>query len=63
MAVLVGYEFSLRSRVKEAGHVVKATCLLRSGTITPVDPLVLRSDNGLIFQRHCFRAACRGYPF
>lgn len=44
---VIGYEFALRSRAKEAERAVEAT--------------VLRSDNGLIFQSRRFRQACRDY--
>ncbi len=59
---LMGYEFSLRGRAKEAERAVEAACLARVGTLRPSDaPPTVRSDNGLIFQRRRFRAACRDY--
>jgi putative transposase len=59
---LIGYEFSLRSRAKEAERAVEAACLARFGTLRPVRPTPhVRSDNGLIFQSRRFRAACRDY--
>ena len=47
---IIGYEFALRSRAKEAERAVEAACLQRFGTLRPVGAPVLRSDNGLIFQ-------------
>ncbi len=58
---IVGYEFALRSRAKEAERAVEAACLQRVGTLRPVCAPVLRSDNGLIFQSRRFRQACRDY--
>ncbi len=47
---LVGYEFALRGRAKEAERAVEAACLHRFGTIRPAgETPILRSDNGLIF--------------
>ncbi len=56
---VIGYEFALRSRAKEAERAVEAACLARFGTLRPVGAPVLRSDNGLIFQSRRFRQACR----
>ena len=56
---VIGYEFALRSRAKEAERAVEAACLARVGTLRPVGAPVLRSDNGLIFQSRQFRQACR----
>src|SRR3712207_960717 len=37
-------------------------CLTRFGTLRPVgNTPILRSDNGLVFQRRRFREACRFY--
>lgn len=58
---VIGYEFSLRSRAKEAERAVEAACLARFGTLRPMGAPVLRSDNGLIFQSRQFRQACRDY--
>ena len=58
---IIGYEFALRSRAKEAERAVETACLQRFGTLRPVDAPVLRSDNGLIFQSWRFRQACRDY--
>jgi putative transposase len=58
---LIGYEFALRSRAKEAERAVEAACLQRFGTLRPMGAPVLRSDNGLIFQSRRFRQACRDY--
>lgn len=58
---VIGYEFALRSRAKEAERAVEAACLQRFGTLRPVGAPVFRSDNGLIFQSRRFRQACRDY--
>lgn len=47
---IVGYEFSLRSRAKEAERALEGACLYRFGTLRPQGQVpVVRSDNGLIF--------------
>ncbi len=58
---VMGYEFALRGRAKEAERAVEEACLARFGTLRPAAAPVLRSDNGLIFQSRRFRAACRDY--
>jgi putative transposase len=58
---IVGYEFAVRSRAKEAERAIEAACLARFGTLRPMGAPVLRSDNGLIFQSRRFRQACRDY--
>ena len=59
---IVGYEFALRGRAKEAERAVEAACLRRFGTLRPKGKTpVLRSDNGLIFQARRFRKACKFY--
>ena len=59
---IIGHEFSLRGRAKEAERAIEDACLLRFGTLRPAGPTpVLRSDNGLIFQSRRFRRACRDY--
>jgi putative transposase len=59
---IIGHEFSLRGRAKEAERAIEDACLLRFGTLRPKGSTpVLRSDNGLIFQSRRFRAACRDY--
>ena len=59
---LVGYEFALRGRAKEAERALEAACLRRFGTLRPPGRTpVIRSDNGLIFQSRRFRRACRQY--
>lgn len=58
---LIGYEFALRGRAKEAERAIEAACLARFGTLRPPAAPVLRSDNGLIFQSRRFRQACRDY--
>jgi putative transposase len=59
---IVGYEFALRGRAKEAERAMEEACIRRFGTLRPrgAKPIV-RSDNGLIFQSRRFRAACRDY--
>ena len=59
---IVGYEFALRGRAREAERALEQACLARFGTLRPTGATpVLRSDNGLIFQSRRFRAACRDY--
>jgi len=58
---VMGYEFALRGRAKEADQAIEAACLARFGTLRPAAAPVLRSDNGLIFQSRRFRQACRDY--
>jgi putative transposase len=59
---VIGYEFALRGRAREAERALEQACLARFGTLRPAGPTpVLRSDNGLIFQSKRFRAACRDY--
>lgn len=58
---IVGYEFALRSRAREAEHAVETAGLQRFWTLRPANAPVLRSDNGLIFQRRRFRQAYRDY--
>jgi putative transposase len=59
---IVGYEFALRGRAKEAERALESACIARFGTLRPAGRTpILRSDNGLIFQSRRFRAACRDY--
>jgi putative transposase len=59
---IVGYEFSLRGRSKEAERALEEACLSRFGTVRPLgDTPIIRSDNGLIFTSRRFREACRFY--
>ncbi|MBE7490244.1 MAG: IS3 family transposase [Planctomycetes bacterium] len=59
---IMGYEFALRSRAKEAERALEEACLARFGTLRPDGATpVIRSDNGLIFQSKRFRAACKDY--
>jgi putative transposase len=59
---IVGYEFALRGRAKEAERALEQACLKRFGTLRPVEQTpVIRSDNGLVFQSRRFREACRFY--
>lgn len=57
---IIGYEFALRGRAREAERAIEAACISRFGSLRPAGPLpVIRSDNGLIFQSTRFRTACR----
>jgi putative transposase len=59
---IVGFEFSLRGRAREAERALEEACLSRFGTLRPEGPTpTIRSDNGLIFTARRFRAACRDY--
>ena len=59
---IVGWEFALRGRAREAERALEAACIRRFGTLRPTgDTPVIRSDNGLIFQSRRFRAACSDY--
>ena len=59
---LIGFEFALRARAKEAERALEEACIARFGTLRPGGATpVIRSDNGLIFQSRRFRAACRDY--
>ncbi|MBE3037607.1 MAG: transposase family protein [Chloroflexi bacterium] len=59
---LLGWEFALRGRAKEAERAIEEACIARFGTLRPAGATpVVRSDNGLIFQSRRFRAACRDY--
>lgn len=59
---LIGWEFALRGRAKEAERAIEEACIKRFGTLRPTGSApIIRSDNGLIFQSRRFRAACRDY--
>lgn len=59
---IIGYEFALRGRAREAERALEDACILRFGTLRPNGTTpVLRSDNGLIFQSRRFRRACHDY--
>ncbi len=59
---LLGWEFALRGRAKEAERAIEEACIARFGTLRPAgETPVVRSDNGLTFQSRRFRAACRDY--
>jgi putative transposase len=59
---VIGYEFSLRGRAREAERALEEACLRRFGTLRPCGQTpVIRSDNGLIFLSRRFREACRFY--
>ena len=59
---LIGFEFALHGRAKEAERALETACLSRFGTLRPLGQTpVIRSDNGLIFTSRRFREACRFY--
>lgn len=59
---VIGFEFALRGRAREAERALEEACLARFGTLRPPAPTpVVRSDNGLIYQSRRFRAASRDY--
>ena len=58
---IVGYEFALRGRAKEAERALESACIARFGTLRPSTATPVVIDNGLIFQSRRFRAACRDY--
>jgi putative transposase len=59
---IVGWEFALRGRAREAERALEMACLARFGTLRPQgETPIIRSDNGLIFQSRRFRKACRFY--
>lgn len=59
---IVGWEFALRGRAREAERAVEQACIRRFGTLRPQGQTpVIRSDNGLIFQSRRFREACLFY--
>lgn len=59
---VVGYEFALRGRAREAERALEQACLKRFGRLWPSGATpVRRSDNGLVFQSRRFREACRFY--
>ena len=59
---LIGYEFALRGRAREAERAIEDACIKRFGTlkIEGRKPVV-RSDNGLVFISRRFRSACKDY--
>ncbi len=60
---LIGFEFALRGRAKEAERALEEACIARFGTLRPDGATpVVRSDNGLIFQSRRFRAARTRLP-
>ena len=59
---LIGFEFALRGRAREAERALEEACISRFGTLRPTGHTpVVRSDNGLIFQSRRFRSACKDY--
>ena len=52
---IVGYEFTLRGRAKEAERALEQACLKRFGTLRPVGQTpVIRSDNVLTQESSTF---------
>jgi putative transposase len=59
---IVGWEFALRGRAREAERALDDSCIARFGTLRPKGAKpVIRSDNGLIFESGRFRHAYRDY--
>ena len=59
---LIGFEFALRGRAREAERALENACIKRFGTLRPNRAMpVIRSDNGLVFQSRRFRETCRDY--
>lgn len=59
---LIGFEFALRGRAREAERALENACIKRFGTLHPNKAMpVIRSDNGLVFQSRRFRETCRDY--
>jgi putative transposase len=59
---IIGWEFALHGRAREAEQALEQACIQRFGTLRPAGATpVVRSDNGLIFQSRRFREACRDY--
>jgi putative transposase len=59
---IIGWKFALRGRANEAERALEMACLARFGTLRPQGEVpIIRSDNGLIFQRRRFREACQFY--
>jgi putative transposase len=62
VAECIGWEFARRGRAKEAERALEEAGLARFGTLRLSAPTpVIRSDDGLIYQRRCFRAVGRDY--
>jgi len=59
---IIGWEFALRGRSREAERALEAACIKRFGTLkVGKEGPSIRSDNGLVFLSRRFRAACRFY--
>jgi len=59
---LIGWEFALRGRSREAERALEAACIKRFGTLRVAKGgPVIRSDNGLVFLSKRFRSACKFY--
>ncbi|RLB03885.1 MAG: IS3 family transposase, partial [Deltaproteobacteria bacterium] len=57
---LIGWEFALRCRLREADRALEVACIRRFGTLKMgKEGPVIRSNNGLVFLSKRFRAACR----
>lgn len=58
---IIGYEFALRGRSREAERAIENAFFSRINAIGDKAKPVIRSDNGLIFQSHKFRETCKTY--
>ena len=59
---LIGFEFALRGRAREAERALENACIKRFGTLRPNKAMpVIRSDNGLVFQSRRYREVCRDH--
>jgi len=60
---IIGWEFALRGRAREAERAIEEACIKRFGTLRPTAEVmpVVRSDNGLIFNSRSFRSTCKDY--
>ena len=58
---IIGYEFALRGRAREAERAIENAFFSRINAIGDKAKPVIRSDNGLIFQSHKFRKTCKNY--
>ena len=59
---VIGWEFALRGRAREAERALEAACIRRFGTLkVSKEGPIIRSDNGLVFLSKRFRGTCRFY--
>ena len=58
---LMGWEFALRGRAKEAERAIEEACIRRFGTATNRQVASHQKRQRMIFQSRRFRAACRDY--